>query len=678
MIDICEDSLRRRLKFKRNPYGSRHEIATQIAFGRVNPDDSEGSTSECVTEGAAYSVVTTTTTTQSLWRDLLKYQSRPNQRGDDSSNVENGEDLSDEALIENADLNRNISTVLESDTVPTPVIETSEKILFSASCEIITPATNSLCRPAYGTIEVTSSKITFTKKGPAPQRKAVVVNFHTSQIENDQFLWAIRTFPSMQWSVDEIRNILPRTFYLRQIAVELFLSSRRCVFINLLHQHAAMQFIIAIRFLVKAPNIEPYYGLKPQNIVQKMIAPGTTSPITLAWQNREISNFQYLMHLNTIAGRSFNDLGQYPVFPWVIADYVSDELRLRDPETFRDLKWPVGAQRLEQREEISARYEDLDTMYQLSQEANNDVPALPPFHFGSHYSTAGFVMWYLMRAEPFTSLHVQLQDGKFDKADRLFDSIAAAWNGCIHNPSDVKELVPEFFYCPEIFENINKLDLGRKMNGDRKALGDIVLPPWASDAFEFIRLHRKALESEYVSQNLHHWIDLIFGYKQRPPFMRIGGNKATVDSCNVFFHLTYAGAVDLESLLEKDKVLYGQYVNQIAEFGQTPAQLFLTPHPQRLSLDEADIAWPIASVVLGADTIMKGGCVPDKPKKVMCFKAYKMSVRPIVFIAESVDRLVTVDSSRVIGNHLWQSLQPDVTPPYRIKVDNIALEVSQG
>ena len=41
------------------------------------------------------------------------------------------------------------------------------------------------------------------------------------------------------------------------------------------------------------------------------------APARLARQAGEISNFQYLMHLNTLAGRSYNDLTQYPVFPWV-------------------------------------------------------------------------------------------------------------------------------------------------------------------------------------------------------------------------------------------------------------------------------------------------------------------------------------------------------------------------
>jgi hypothetical protein len=37
-------------------------------------------------------------------------------------------------------------------------------------------------------------------------------------------------------------------------------------------------------------------------------------------------------------------LTQYPVFPWVLADYTSEELDLTRPEVFRDLSKPMGAQ----------------------------------------------------------------------------------------------------------------------------------------------------------------------------------------------------------------------------------------------------------------------------------------------------------------------------------------------
>lgn len=63
--------------------------------------------------------------------------------------------------------------------------------------------------------------------------------------------------------------------------------------------------------------------------------------ITTKWARGQVSNFEYLMHLNKLAGRTFNDLTQYPVFPFVLADYTSDELDLTNPQTFRDLSKPM-------------------------------------------------------------------------------------------------------------------------------------------------------------------------------------------------------------------------------------------------------------------------------------------------------------------------------------------------
>ena len=43
-----------------------------------------------------------------------------------------------------------------------------------------------------------------------------------------------------------------------------------------------------------------------------------------------------------------------------------------------------------------------------------------PFHYGTHYSNSANVMHYLIRLEPFTTLHIQLQSDRFDVADRQF------------------------------------------------------------------------------------------------------------------------------------------------------------------------------------------------------------------------------------------------------------------
>ncbi|KAG8442024.1 hypothetical protein GDO86_010988 [Hymenochirus boettgeri] len=288
--------------------------------------------------------------------------------------------------------------------------------------------------------------------------------------------------------------------------------------------------------------------------IENHVTEQTADSYMLQWQMGHISNYQYLLHLNNLADRSCNDLSQYPVFPWVIADYTSSELDLSIPESYRDLSKPIGALKMERLERLLKRY--------------NEMPE-PKFIYGSHYSSPGYVLFYLVRVAPEYMLCIQ--NGKFDHADRMFNSISETWRNCLEGVTDFKELIPEFYGddCGFLLNTMH-LDLGKRQGG--KLVNDVDLPPWASDPKDFLKKNRQALESQYVSDNLHKWINLIFGCKQR-------GSEA-VAAHNVFHPVTYEGEVDLNSIEDPDQKI--AVLTQILEFGQTPKQLFTKPHPKRI------------------------------------------------------------------------------------------------
>ena len=65
-----------------------------------------------------------------------------------------------------------------------------------------------------------------------------------------------------------------------------------------------------------------------------------------------------------------------------------------------------------------------------------------------------------------------------------------------------------------MFLNYNYCNFGRKQDGS--IVSNVELPPWADkNAFKFVQVMREGIESQYVSNNLHTWIDYIFGCKQR-------------------------------------------------------------------------------------------------------------------------------------------------------------------
>jgi factor associated with neutral sphingomyelinase activation len=287
------------------------------------------------------------------------------------------------------------------------------------------------------------------------------------------------------------------------------------------------------------------------------------------WQKREIDNYTYLMFINTMADRSVNDLTQYPVFPWVIQDFDSAQLDLANPQTFRDLEKPIGALNKDRLAHFRQRYEDMP----------REKPGLPlpegippPFMYGTHYSTPGYVLFYLVRVAP--EYMLCLQNGSFDAPDRMFFSMKKTWDSVMNNPADLKELIPEFYDTSNInagdfLKNFQDLKMGTRQNGKR--LHDVELPRWAKSPEHFIEQMRVALESDFVSERLHLWIDLIFGWKQQ------GEEAEKAD--NLFYYMTYEGAIDLEKVTDPRE--RSSIEDQISEFGQTPKKLFETPHPSR-------------------------------------------------------------------------------------------------
>ncbi|POI31632.1 hypothetical protein CIB84_004617, partial [Bambusicola thoracicus] len=283
-----------------------------------------------------------------------------------------------------------------------------EKLILSENCELIT-----VIDVIPGRLEVTTQHLYFFD-GSIEKEEGIGFDF--------------------KWHLSQIREIHLRRYNLRRSALEIFLTDQTNYFLNF---NKEVRNKVYSRILsLRSPNISgtrsPQELFKASGLMQK-------------WVNREISNFDYLIQLNTMAGRTYNDLAQYPVFPWILRDYTSEELDLNNPAVFRDLSKPIGVVNEKNAKAVKEKYDNFE----------DPLGVIDKFHYGTHYSNAAGVMHYLIRVEPFTTLHIQLQSGRFDCADRQFHSIPATWQALMDNPNDVKELIPEFFYFPEFLENQN-------------------------------------------------------------------------------------------------------------------------------------------------------------------------------------------------------------------------------
>jgi factor associated with neutral sphingomyelinase activation len=356
-------------------------------------------------------------------------------------------------------------------------------------------------------------------------------------------LFLLQLYPVLKIRLPDIRKIVQRRFLLRQVGLEIYCENNTQV------TH------LYLTFKSKAERDALYHGLLDQPSVH--LENTNQEVMFLQWQNGVLSNYDYLLYLNSMADRTFNDLTQYPVFPWVIQDYSSLKLRLDDTKSYRDLSKPIGGLNEVRLARLKNRCKEMSSR---------------KFLYGSHYSAPGFVLFYLVRKFP--HLMLCLQNGRFDHPDRMFNSMPDVWKNVMTNMSDFKELIPAFYDTEgggDFLVNTYGINFGYRHDGTK--IGDVHLPPWATGPQDFVQKLRDALESDHVSNTLHHWIDLIFGYKQT------GSEAEKAD--NLFYYLCYEGTVDLDSIHDMNQ-RHALEV-QIMEFGQIPKQIFKVPHPRRLT-----------------------------------------------------------------------------------------------
>ncbi|XP_053567057.1 lysosomal-trafficking regulator isoform X2 [Bombina bombina] len=359
---------------------------------------------------------------------------------------------------------------------------------------------------------------------------------------------------SFSWTYEEIKEVHKRWWQLRDNAVEIFLTNGRT---------------LLLAFDNTKVRDDVYHNILSNNL-PNLLEYGNITALTHLWCTGQITNFEYLTHLNKHAGRSFNDLMQYPVFPFIVSDYVSETLDLHETIIYRNLAKPIAVQSKEKEDRYVDNYKYLEDEYGKGDREDDPMPPVQPYHYGSHYSNSGTVLHFLVRMPPFTKMFLAYQDQSFDIPDRTFHSMNTTWRlSSYESMTDVKELIPEFFYLPEFLVNREGFDFGVRQNGER--VNHVNLPPWArNDPRLFILIHRQALESDYVSQTICHWIDLVFGCKQK--------GRSAVQAINVFHPATYFG-MDVSAV--EDPVQRRALETMIKTYGQTPRQLFHSAHVSR-------------------------------------------------------------------------------------------------
>ena len=366
----------------------------------------------------------------------------------------------------------------------------------------------------------------------------------------------------------EIKEILIRRFCLTYIGYEIFTKDNKAFLFNFFNRKNLERFLsffseklgnyLKIIDDKKSLQINISNKFLKCNINRKIDFLLVNDPIYFfeksdfknLYKKGMIQNFNYLLLLNKLSSRSYNDNYQYLVFPLLYMDIFFHKPR------------------------------DLSKAICLSGDNNEMLISKIHFnykqfkhHFSTHYSTSGYLFYYLVRLNPFTFDLIKLQDNKFDSPERMFHSLQN-YLSIMNILGESRELIPELFFGYDFFLNLNHINLGYSKT--KKEFVDDFYISEGIEIFDYFINLRKKLEKVDIIP----WINNIFGYNQF--------DLENEEVINIFPLYSYIQYNNLEEKIEKGKE-EGKEIKEIIKktkediaylsFGISPVQLFNSAHP---------------------------------------------------------------------------------------------------
>ena len=389
-----------------------------------------------------------------------------------------------------------------------------------------------------------------------------------------------------------ISQILERKFLFHYIAIELFLYNGKSYFFNLYKEQKKKELIKEFKDKIKLRKLEKC------EIIEDSFEYFNKNKYSNLWLEGKKTTLDYLLLINKFSNRSYNVLSQYLILPWILTNFKE----IYKTESHRNMSLPMPAQTKKGLENITNSY---------NIQSNKEYK----FHFPMIYSSSMYVNNYLVRIYPFTNNQIKCQGGKFEEPGRQFESIQDLCNLFEESNQATMELIPEFYFVPEMFLNLNFCYFGKiNRNKKRMLINNINLGEGFKSILELITFHQSNINSDIFTSQINKWIDNIFGENQLTDkknvinsFPRECYEKYVKEEINQKFNELEIQIQKIKNLrrsssitvstdyLNKNNILTNsdirpaskrQIMNDIKSlinrtyfFGQCPSQLFNKSHP---------------------------------------------------------------------------------------------------